>query len=82
MTEPIIISTAIIGALSVLGGILLKLHLKKCKCGKNMECKCDGEQSSPNSPISLTNKIKKFFSSSNIKLSENNNNDINKNIII
>jgi len=79
MTDPAIIPTVIISVLSILGGILLKLHFRKCKCG-DAECKCDNNsENSINSPT-LKNKIKKFFSNSNIENVNKNTNIDNNNI--
>jgi hypothetical protein len=67
MADPTIISTVIISVLSILGGILLKLHIHRCKCG-NSECKCENDSkdssvssnsTSPN--YKLSRRISSFF---------------------
>jgi hypothetical protein len=83
MTDPAIIPTVIISIISIIGGILLKLHLKKCKCA-NIECKCDESKSNDSSPTFTNKIIKKFFSNSNINNGNTNNidNNINNNNIV
>ena len=47
MGDVIIISSVIVSILTALGGILLKLHINKCKCG-NINCECDNQNNNEN----------------------------------
>ena len=47
MSEVVIISTVVVSILTALGGILLKLHIHKCKCG-NINCECDNDSNNSN----------------------------------
>ena len=65
MTEIIIISSVIVSILTAIGGILIKMHMNKCKCGAvNCECepeKTEVENKEPVKAKSLSKRISGIF---------------------
>jgi hypothetical protein len=68
MGEAIIISTVVLSILTALGGIFIKLHINKCKCG-NINCECDNNSDNSNDnkdKKTLKTRISEIFKSNTI----------------
>jgi hypothetical protein len=60
------VGTILISIISILGGYLLKLHIKKCSlCNKNLFCECIDDNNNNNKDNNKdNNNIRKISSSS------------------
>lgn len=55
------VGTIIISVLSILGGYLLKMHIKKCRLCNNIGCECSDNKSNDTQPNSPSRKTSSSF---------------------